>query len=99
LNNAIVADYLSKGEKYRMFLLVFDNTEDALSVLQSYLKQSKSNAEPMEEQIYDINDMFNGYVAMAVTDSYLAGIIDLDDWELANEYLAQFIDYIIQSKP
>ncbi len=79
-----------------MFILVSDSTKAALSMLESYFKQTKTDTVPIEEKIYGIDDLFNGYIALTVIDRFLLGIVDLNDKELANDYLAQFADYVIQ---
>ena len=97
LNNAIVADYLSNGSQYQMFIIVCDSTETALNTLSSYFKQTKTNEQPVTEKIYDINDVFNGYIFLSVVDRFLLGTVNLDNKEFAHEYLTQFADFVFQS--
>lgn len=97
LNNAIVADYLSGTENYKLFIIVCYSTEDALNTLSIYLKQTNTEAVPITGKLYDIDDLFNGYVALGVTNRFLLGILDMNDKALAHEYLAQFSEFVMQS--
>ena len=97
LRNVIVADYLSGNEKYKMFILVCDSTEAAINTLRSYFKQTKTESEAIAEKRYNVDDLFNGLVTLAVVDRFLLGIVEMEDKDLANDYLAQFIEFVSQS--
>jgi hypothetical protein len=97
LCNAIVADYLSNGQEYKMFVLVNDSSEAALAMMKNYFKQTKTDVKPVAGEIYGIEDLFNGYVVLTVLDRFLLGIIDMSDKELAKDYLTQFSEFVSQS--
>ncbi len=94
LSNTIVADYLSNGTAYKMFVLISDDQEASLSVMQRYFEQTKTEATPVEQKVFSINDFFNGPVSLMVIDRFLLGIVDLSDKELATEYIEQFSNYV-----
>lgn len=97
LNKAIVADYLNENENYRMFIILCDNSEAALNTLNSYLKQTKTDAQSASNKLYDISDIFNGDLILSVVDRFVLGILDMDNKELAHEYLTQFTEFVMQS--
>lgn len=97
LNKVIVADYLSENEKYKMFIILCDSTAAAVNTLNNYFKQTKTEAQITPDKVYEVNDMFNGYVALVIVNRFVLGILDMSDKELAQDYLAQFSEFVMQS--
>jgi hypothetical protein len=99
LNHVITAEYLNNDNRYSLFILLADDQEEALKSLYSYLKQTKTEKEPLTGEIYRVEDIFNGLVVLTVADRYLLGILGMEDADLATEFLSQFVEYATQTLP
>ena len=87
-HSAFTADYDSH-EKFKMFIIKLKSETDTRVMLDSYLSLLKEDKINKENNIYIIDDFFNGKVFLLIKSNYIVGIMNTGNKDLAIEYLTR----------
>ncbi len=89
LHSALEISYKVGDDTFKLFVLNGANNEEATKMLRDYFAFTKTDKKPAPGVIYEIEDMFNGWVLIAQKKSQLFGVYDVPDKKLARNYLEQ----------
>ena len=85
-HSAFTADY-DVQEKFKLFIIKLENEVNAEAMLESYTSMINEDKITSMDDIYVINDFFNGTVILSVKYNYIIGIINTENVDLAAGYL------------
>ena len=90
LPNTILASYKQKGNVLDFFYSTYKTEGEALEALNSYFSMLKMDSTPIANEVFTIDDPFNGLVYCKVTKEKIVGIINCSDQAIALSFLDQF---------
>ncbi len=85
-HSAYTAKYDVK-EEFKIFVIKLESQAEAESMLGSYTSLINEDKITRKDDIYVINDFFNGTVILSVKNSHIIGIINTENVDLGVEYL------------
>jgi hypothetical protein len=85
-HSAFTADY-NVQENFKLFIINLESEAGAQAMLESYISLINEDKITRLEDIYIINDFFNGKVILSIKYNYIIGIINTENEELAISYL------------
>ena len=86
--SAFQCDYTSDATDFRVFIIDCGDTDVCRETLEQYQPLIVSTSE-VEERRYLIADPYHGLIALQWAGSYIHGVLDADNEELAISYLEQ----------
>jgi hypothetical protein len=84
--SAFQCEYTSAAGDFRIFIIDGGGTDACREMLEQYQPLTVNNIE-IDEGRYMVSDPYHGLVALQWTGSYIWGVLDTDDEELAISYL------------
>lgn len=87
LKNVINAKYQLNDEEVEFFSIVHSTDEEALNNFQQYLDFLKSDIKPEVNNIYELDDLFNGKLFILVTDQKILGVLNASSLKTAKSLL------------
>lgn len=87
-HSAFTADY-DIEEKFKMFIIKLKSEADTRAMLDSYISLLKEDKITEENNIYIIDDFFNGKVFLLIKSNHIVGIMNTGNKDLAIEYLSR----------
>jgi len=85
-HSAFTADY-DVQEKFKLFIIKLESEAGAEAMLESYTSLINEDKIARVDDIYIINDFFNGTVILSIKNNYIIGIINTENEDLAVGYL------------
>jgi hypothetical protein len=85
-HSAFTADY-NVQEKFKLFIIKLKSKSDAREMLESYTNVIDEDKISRTDDIYIINDSFNGKVILSIKYNYIIGIVNTENEKLAVGYL------------
>jgi len=93
-HSAFTADYHVQ-EKFKLFIIKLENEADAQKMFESYTSLINKDKITRSDDIYVINDFFNGKIILSVRYNYIIGIVNTENEELAVGYLNKAIAKLV----
>jgi hypothetical protein len=93
-HSAFTADY-NVQEKFKLFIIKLESEAGAQEMLENYTNLVNENKVTRLEDIYIINDLFNGKLILSIRYNYIIGIINTENEQLAISYLSKTIAKLI----
>lgn len=90
-SNAMEVAYKNDDDKFKLFLISGKDKETIEGMLKEYFEFVKVKNEIIENEVFEINDMFNDLVILTFRDNMLYGVFDTDNKKTAKEYLKKLI--------
>ena len=90
LKNVFTADYEVPKNKFTLFLLEANKSDECKRILESYLQSTNGLNEDIKEDHYTVDDPYQGTIGILWKDRYLLGIINLEPVEMRSNYLKLF---------
>lgn len=79
LERVVSAKYTINEQEVEFFSIKHQSDEEAINNLKEYLQFLKTDMEVKSGEIYELDDIFNGKIFMAVKDQYLIGVTNAKD--------------------
>lgn len=92
--NVFTADYRASSNDFKLFLLEAQNEEACKGMLQLYLQSKGISYEELGEDLYSVNDPYQGTIGILRKNKYLLGSLNLEAVELRSNYLRSFWEKI-----
>ena len=86
LHSAFTAEYDVQG-KFKMFIIKLNSESEVRAMLKSYTGLMNEDKITEEGNTYTIYDFFNGLVVISINSSYMIGVVNTSDKDLAVEYI------------
>ncbi len=90
-NKALEVTYKNGDDKFKLFVINSKDKQQIEKMLTEYFEYVKFEAKLKENEVYEINDMFNDLVVLTYINNTLYGVFDTDNKKTANEYLKKLI--------
>ena len=87
LNSAFTADYLVDNREFQLFIIDGKDHSSCKKMLSEYLEFCKHQVSPLDEGKFIFEDPYNGPIRIIWKNSYLYGVMNFNDNELAGKYL------------
>jgi hypothetical protein len=87
-HSAFTVDYNLSGQKFQLFLMLGESTDDCRNRLQKYFQQVKRPPEQIVEKRYEISDPYHGSVEIFCVGKYIGGTLNLPPSPLRGKYLS-----------
>ncbi|UCH14822.1 MAG: hypothetical protein JSV22_02380, partial [Bacteroidales bacterium] len=87
-HSAFTADY-DVQEEFKMFIVKLKSEADTRAMLDSYISLLKEDKITEENNIFIVDDFFNGKVFLFIKSNYIVGIMNTENKHLAKDYLAR----------
>jgi uncharacterized protein DUF6599 len=88
-HSGFIADYDRSGQKYQLFVISGNSSDDARTMLGQYLKQIKQDMN-LAEGTYELKDPYHGEIALFWKGKHIWGTMKVTDPALRSAYLKQF---------
>jgi hypothetical protein len=85
-HSAFTADY-DVQDKFKLFIIKLESEAGAEAMLENYTSLINEDKITRVDDVYVINDFFNGKIILSIRYNYITGIINTDNEELAIDYL------------
>lgn len=87
LNSAFTANYLVGDREFQLFIIDGKDPSSCRQILSEYLEFCKQPVSSIHEGVFAFEDPYNGPIRIIWKDSYLYGVMNFGDDELAGKYL------------
>ena len=87
LHDVFSAEYHNKDNTFSIFILPRNSSEECRAILFAYIEKTKTEIKDLSEGTYTITDPYNGPVTLMWKSKFIAGILDLSNEALRQEYL------------
>jgi len=75
-HSAFTADYRFSGQKFKLFLMAGNGSEDCRERLRKYFQQLKRPSDDLSPGRYRISDPYHGEIELFWKENYIGGILD-----------------------